>query len=270
MLSSRVMTRVLVLGGTGDARRLAALAGAAGLEVVSSLAGRTRAPLLPEGDVRVGGFGGVEGLAAYLRDERIDLLVDATHPFADVISAHAAEAATRAGVPRARLDRPVWREVPGDRWTHLASMEAAAEALPALGRRAFLAIGRQELAAFAGLEGVWCLARMIEPPEDDAAGPAAGQVLYDRGPFTEDGERALMRAHDIDVLVTRNSGGDDTAAKLAAARALGVPVVMVARPPAVEGDTVATPEAALEWLLARRDVARSAGPGDRAGLGFAS
>lgn len=251
MLSSRLMTRVLILGGTGDARRLAALAARAGLEVVSSLAGRTRAPRLPEGDVRVGGFGGVEGLAAYLVDERVDLLVDATHPYADVISAHAAEAATRAGVPSLRLDRPAWSEVPGDRWTHVASVDAAAAMLPSLGRRAFLAIGRQELAAFARLEGVWCLVRMIEPLEADTATPP-GEAIYDRGPFTEAGERALMLAHRIDVLVTRNSGGDDTSAKIAAARALGIPVVMVSRPEAVEGDTVATPEAALDWLRSRR------------------
>ena len=241
------MTRVLILGGTGDARRLAALASAAGFEVVSSLAGRTRDPRLPEGEVRVGGFGGVEGLAAYLEDERIDLLVDATHPFADEITAHAAESAALTGVPRLRLDRPAWEEVEGDRWARVSSIESAAEALPLLGRRAFLAIGRQELAAFAHLEGVWCLARMIEPPEPGAP-VSPGTILYDRGPFTEAGERALLEAHAIDVLVTRNSGGDDTYAKIAAARALGITVVMIARPPALSGETVSTPEAALAWL----------------------
>ena len=268
MLSSRLMTRVLILGGTGDARRLAALAAAAGFEVASSLAGRTSAPRLPAGDVRVGGFGGSEGLAAYLREARIDLLVDATHPFAETISAHAAEAATRSAVPRLRLNRPAWRESMGDRWTHAASMAGAAEVLPGLGRRAFLAIGRQEIAAFACLQGVWCLARMIEPPERGAPVPP-GLVITDRGPFAEAAERALMVAHGIDVLVSRNSGGDDTYAKIAAARDLGVLVVMVARPPVPPGDTVPTPEAALDWLFARSGAAGSAGPGDRAALGFA-
>ncbi len=257
MLSSGPMTRVLVLGGTGDARRLAALATHAGLDVVSSLAGRTRDPLLPEGDVRIGGFGGVEGLAAYLADERVDLLVDATHPYADEISAHAADAADRVGVPRLRLDRQAWEAVEGDRWTRVAGAHEAAAVLPRLGRRAFLAMGRQELGAFAGLDAMWCLARMIEPPDADAARPHNLEIVYDRGPFTEADECALLLDRAIDVLVTRNSGGDETYAKIAAARALGIAVVMIERPAQVPGEVVRTPEGALAWLLDRAGVRSS-------------
>lgn len=241
---------MLILGGTGDARRLASLATTAGFDVISSLAGRTSNPDLPEGEVRVGGFGRADGLAAYLRSEGVELLVDATHPFADQISANAAAAAAAAGVPRLLLQRPRWEETPGDRWVRVGSVDAAAAALPRLARRVFLTIGRQELAAFAHLEHLWFLYRMIEAPGVETPRPP-GELLLDRGPFSDDGERALMRAHRIEALVTRNSGGKETYPKIAAARALGLPVVMIDRPRLPASDIVDGPAVALTWLLAQ-------------------
>ncbi|BAL91962.1 putative precorrin-6X reductase [Actinoplanes missouriensis 431] len=220
--------RVLLLGGTADARRLAGLLVHEGHHVVSSLAGRTREPLLPAGEVRIGGFGGVEGLIAYLRGERIDVLVDATHPFAATMSEHAAVACAGLGVPRMVVDRPGWTASPGDVWHRVASLGEAAAVIPRLGRRVFLTTGRQGIAAFAELDECWFLARSVEPP--DAVAPKRLDVVLDRGPFTVDGERRLMAGHRIDVLVTKDSGGPD--AKLVAARELGIPVVMVNRPPA--------------------------------------
>jgi precorrin-6A/cobalt-precorrin-6A reductase len=239
--------RVLILGGTGDARRLASLATAAGFDVTSSLAGRTAHPTLPEGASRSGGFGGPEGLARYLRDGRFDCLVDATHPFADQISRNAAHAAALAGVPRVLLDRPGWEAVPGDRWIRVWSAEDAASKLTGLASRVFLTIGRQELAAFAHLQGIWFLYRMIDAP---AAGEPRlpGLLLLDRGPFSEDDERALMEQHRIEAVVTRDSGGEETYPKIAAARALGLPVVTIGRPPIPPGEVVQTPAEALAWL----------------------
>ena len=248
----RGVTRVLILGGTGDARRLASLATAAGFDVTSSLAGRTAQPILPEGAARSGGFGGADGLAAYLRDGRFDLLVDATHPFADQISQNAAQAAIRAGVQRLLLDRPSWDAVPGDRWLRVASEAEAASTLQGLAERVFLTIGRQELAAFAHLRAIWFLYRTIDAPAADVARPP-GLLLLDRGPFAEHGERALMEAHRIEALVTRNSGGAATYPKIAAARALGLPVVMIERPPVPAGEAVPSPTEALAWL--RRQAA---------------
>jgi precorrin-6A/cobalt-precorrin-6A reductase len=245
-----IVTRVLILGGTGDARRLAALAANAGFDVTSSLAGRTTSPLLPTGSTRSGGFGGSDGLSAYLRAEAFDLLVDATHPFAAQISANAAAAASETGVPRLLLDRPGWAADPGDRWERVASIEAAAERLAWRARRVFLTIGRQELAAFAHLSESWFLYRMIESPAADTPRPP-GELLLDRGPFDEAAERALMQTHRIDTLVTRNSGGDETYPKIAAARALGVVVLMIDRPPLPTGEVVHTPAEALAWLQAR-------------------
>jgi precorrin-6A/cobalt-precorrin-6A reductase len=244
------VTRVLILGGTGDAQRLASLAATAGFDVISSLAGRTTNPELPAGEVRVGGFGGADGLAAYLRTEDIDLLVDATHPFADQISANAAAAATATGVPRLLLERPRWKETPGDRWVRVDSIGAAAAALPGLAGRVFLTIGRQELAAFAHLEHLWFLYRMIEAPVVGTPRPP-GELLLDRGPFSDEDERALMRAHRIEALVTRNSGGEDTYPKIGAARALGLPVVTIDRPRLPASDVVDGPAEALTWLQAQ-------------------
>jgi precorrin-6A/cobalt-precorrin-6A reductase len=242
--------RVLILGGTGDARRLASLATAAGFDVTSSLAGRTAHPTLPEGASRSGGFGGAEGLAAYLRDGRFECLVDATHPFADQITRNAARAAELAGVPRLLLDRPGWDAVPGDRWIRVSSAEEAAGRLPGLASRVFLTIGRQELAAFAHLQWIWFLYRMIDAPERGAPRPP-GLLLLDRGPFPEHAERALMEQHRIEAVVTRNSGGEETYPKIAAARARGLTVVTIERPPIPPGEVVQTPAEALAWLQDR-------------------
>ena len=241
--------RVLILGGTTEGRALArACAADPTLEVVTSLAGRTGAPLPIPGAVRTGGFGGATGLAAYLRAERIDAVVDATHPFAATMTANAVAATARTGVPLVVLRRPGWRERPGDRWHRVASLDEAAAALPRLGRRVFLTTGRQGIAAFAARDDCWFLARSVEPPAPPM--PARLEVLLDRGPFTADGEHALMRRHGIDVLVTKDSGGP--AAKLDAARELGLPVVMVDRP--------AVPAAAVTVATVEEVLGRLTGP----------
>jgi len=271
--------RVLILGGTGDARRLAevltagsaggsdagdssgsagASAGSAGsavgrpgLAVVSSLAGRVRSPVLPPGEVRVGGFGGVAGLRAYLRAERIAAVVDATHPFAATMSASAAAATTELGIPLLVLRRPGWTPGDGDRWHWVPTLAAAAEALPGLGRRVFLTTGRGGLAAFAGLGEHWFLVRSVDPPEPPM--PPRLRTLLARGPFTLDAERELLREHRIDVLVTKDSGGAMTEAKLRAAGELGIPVVIQSRPPVPAGVPVETTVAgAARWLAAVR------------------
>uniref|UniRef100_A0AAU2VKM1 Cobalt-precorrin-6A reductase n=1 Tax=Streptomyces sp. NBC_00008 TaxID=2903610 RepID=A0AAU2VKM1_9ACTN len=241
---------VLVLGGTTEGRRLAELLVAALPEdarVTSSLAGRVAGPRLPPGEVRVGGFGGADGLAAWLGTHRVDALIDATHPFAGTISFNAAAAASAAHVPLLALRRPGWVPGRGDDWHPVGSLEEAAGALPALGRRVFLTTGRMGLAAFAGLDDLWFLMRSVDAPEPPY--PARMEVLLDRGPFGLDGERELIRRHRVDVLVTKDSGGAATAPKLAAAREAGIPVVVVRRPPVPEGIAVAdTPERALDWL----------------------
>ncbi|MFI7599184.1 cobalt-precorrin-6A reductase [Actinoplanes sp. NPDC049681] len=232
--------RVLVLGGTTEGRALAGR-----VPVISSLAGRTSAPLLPAGEVRVGGFGGVDGLTRYLRDERIQAVVDATHPFAATMTAHAAVACPAAGVPLLVLRRPGWTAGPGDVWHRVPSLAAAADAVPALGERVFLTTGRQSIAAFAALDGCWFLSRSVERPVPPM--PRRVEVVLDRGPFSVESERELLLSHRIDVLVTKDSGG--TAAKLDAARALGIPVVMVDRPALPAGvPTAATVDDAVRWL----------------------
>ncbi|MEU9187316.1 cobalt-precorrin-6A reductase [Streptomyces sp. NPDC048484] len=243
--------RVLILGGTTEARRLAGLLhGTPGLDLTSSLAGRVTGPRLPPGTVRVGGFGGTDGLTAWLCEHTVDVLIDATHPFAGTISFHAASAAAAAHVPLLALRRPGWVPVEGDVWHEAGSLEAAAELLPGLGRRVFLTTGRMGLAAFAGLDELWFLVRSVDSPGPPQ--PAHMEVLLDRGPFDLDGERELLRRHRVDVVVTKDSGGDATAPKLAAAREAGLPVVVIRRPPVPEGVPVMTdPEAAARWVVRR-------------------
>ena len=239
--------RLLILAGTSEAAALAeACADQRGLEVISSLAGRTRRPRALPGEVRVGGFGGAAGLERFLRARAIDRLVDASHPFAAQIGRHAASACRAAGVPRLRLLRPPWPRLEGDRWLEVDSLAEAARLLPEVGRRAFLTVGHHELVAFAGLERVWLLIRTIEPP----AGEPLERALYlqARGPFALPGELALLREHRIDVLVAKASGGAATYPKLAAARTLGLPVIMLRRPPPQAGPVVSSVAAALEWL----------------------
>ncbi|MCW5315106.1 cobalt-precorrin-6A reductase [Nostoc sp. KVJ3] len=241
--------RLLILGGTGDAAELAArVVTIQGLEAITSLAGRTRQPSVPLGDFRVGGFGGVAGLASYLRVKQIDLLIDATHPFASQISFNAADAATEVGVPRLMLIRPPWEKGNGDRWIEVDSVAAAAASLHNQAQRVFLTVGRQELAAFAHLEEIWFLMRMIDSPTDDALVPA-GKILCDRGPFTLNNERQILIHHKIDTIVSKNSGGNATKPKIIAARELGIKVVMVNRPAIPPGEQVNDVDGAVAWLF---------------------
>ncbi|MFJ3230683.1 cobalt-precorrin-6A reductase [Streptomyces sp. NPDC086787] len=227
---------VLILGGTAEARTLAAaLAARPVVRVTTSLAGRVARPGTVDGNLRVGGFGGAQGLADWLREHRVDAVVDATHPFAESITANAATAAEATGIPLVVLRRPGWRPAPGDRWHPVPSLDAAAAALPGLGRRVFLTTGRLGLAAFAHLTDLHFVVRSVDPPEPPM--PPHTEVILARGPFTEDGELALLREHRVDVLVTKDSGGEATAAKLTAARGLGLSVVVVRRPPLPDGLT---------------------------------
>jgi precorrin-6A/cobalt-precorrin-6A reductase len=241
-----VPVRILILGGTGEARELAAALVTAGSDVISSLAGRVGQPRLPDGPVRVGGFGGAEGLAAYLREERVTHVIDATHPFAEGITANAARAAADAGVPRLVLRRPAWDAEPA--WDTVPDIGAAAAAVRDWpGEGVFLTTGRRDLAAFAPDDRHQFLVRTVDPPEGPV--PPRMTLILDRGPYTVEGESALIREHRIGLLVTKNSGGPMTAAKLTAARDLGAHVVMVARPPLPPGSTaVATVPEALRWL----------------------
>lgn len=240
--------RVLILGGTAEARELARrLSRQTGLEVVTSLAGVTRNPELPPGELRRGGFGGAAGLEAYLRDEAVACLVDATHPYAERISANAAAATAAAGVPRLQLLRPPWNEEPGDRWIRVRDTKEAAKRLPDLGRRVFISSGRQGIGAFRTLSAHWFLIRLIDPPEAPLPLPAY-EVTPGRAPFTIEQETGLLQRHRIEVLVSKNSGGDMTYAKIAAARSLGLPVVMLDRPAPQPGPTITEPAAAADWL----------------------
>lgn len=224
------MVKVLILGGTTEATALAKrLAGHPGIDARVSLAGRTRNPVLPPLPTRIGGFGGVEGLAGYLRAEGIGAVIDATHPFADRISANAAAACAQVSVPLRVLTRPAWVAGAGDRWIGVPDMDAAALALRDLGDTVFLTIGRQQVAAFEAMPDKRYLIRAVDPPEPMPALPRMSLIL-DRGPFTVEGELALMRGQGVEVVVAKNSGGRATDAKLEAARALGLPVVMVERP----------------------------------------
>jgi precorrin-6A/cobalt-precorrin-6A reductase len=242
--------RLLILGGTTEAAALArSLVEAYGdrLAVTTSLAGRTRAPAMLPGAVRSGGFGGTAALANYLEVQRIGMVIDATHPFAAQISANAVSACEIAAVPRLVLIRPNWSLQHGDNWVDFDTVNAAAEGLPRFGQRAFLTVGRQDLGAFAALADMWFLVRLIEMPVDPLL-VADCQVVTGRGPFSVQDERNLMASHQIDVLVTKASGGEATAAKLHAARLLGLPVVMVRRPAAAAGPRVDDVAAAVAWV----------------------
>lgn len=219
--------RILILGGTRDARDLAHALVAAGRNVVTSLAGVTQQPLLPTGDVRIGGFGGVDGLRSFLESGLIRLVVDATHPFAARMSAQAFEACQSNGVRLVRLERAPWVATEGDDWTYVSSIEEAAEVLPA-GARVLLTTGRKELLPFFERHDISGIARMIEAPPADP--PANWQILRERPPFGVSDETALMAGNAITHLVTKNAGGSATEAKLEAARQLKIPVIMVARP----------------------------------------
>ncbi len=239
---------VLVLGGTREARDLAALLIGAGIPVTSSLAGRVSRPALPIGDVRIGGFGGTAGLVAYVREQGVRAVVDATHPFAATISEHAAAAARMTGVPLLRLQRPGWEDHPGaDIWHWVDSTADAVRAAERLGRRTFVTTGRQTLAAYAGWTDRYALVRVVEPLQGPV--PSGWEVLLSRGPYDLASETALLRDHRIDVLTTKNSGGSLTEAKLQAAADLGVAVVVVRRPPPPAGvTTITAPSEVAHWL----------------------
>lgn len=238
------MRRVLVLAGTTEATALADRLHGDGFDVVSSFAGVTRERQPRPGRVRVGGFGGADGLERYLRDEAIDLVVDATHPFAAVMPFNAAEATRRASVPLLRLLRPAWTAVRGDQWIDVANLDEAAAALDSY-RRVLLTVGRQSATAFARCDDITFVVRSIEPIDDVL--PGAMRVL-DRGPFDLAAERALLVEHRIDAIVSKNSGGSATEAKLTAARELGIPVVMVARPAQPDVQQVADVDDAFGWV----------------------
>ncbi|NMG06381.1 cobalt-precorrin-6A reductase [Brasilonema sp. UFV-L1] len=243
------MKRLLILGGTGDAAELAAKASAIPeVEVITSFAGRTSQPQAPAGILRIGGFGGETGLVRYLIEAKIDILIDATHPFATQISFHAAAASATCKIPHLMLIRPAWERLPDDEWVEVESVEAAAVVLPEFGKRVFLTIGRQQLAPFASLEDIWFLMRLIELPASDALVPS-GVILCDRGPFALKNERKLLIEHQIDTIVSKNSGGDATYAKMIAARELEVKVIMVKRPATPVGEQVSDVESAVAWLI---------------------
>jgi precorrin-6A/cobalt-precorrin-6A reductase len=243
--------KLLILGGTEGARRLAGrLAEHSGLAVITSLAGRTSRPEAISGALRRGGFGGVVGLQAYLAEEQISLVVDATHPFAEVISQNAAKACAALGLSLLRLTRPPWTPQEGDSWVPVADAPAAAAKLPGLGQRVFLTTGHKDLAAFAKLDETWFLIRLIDPPKDPLPLKRV-EVVLARGPFDTASEIALFQEHRIEVLVTKNSGGTATAAKLAAARELALPVVMIQRPALPLDEGAASPEEAEAWVRER-------------------
>lgn len=242
---------MLILGGTSEARALAAELVARDVPVTSSLAGRVAEPRLPEGDIRVGGFGGPEGLARWLADHDVRAVVDATHPFARRISASAATATAAAGVPVLRLERPGWQPGEGDDWHWADTLADAARLLPDLGTRALLTTGRQGLAEFAGLD-MWLLARCVDPPDaSDGPLPRRLEVILSRGPYHLADEAELLRRHRIDVLVTKDSGGDMTAAKLHAAREARIPVIVVRRPPRPDMPRSADVKSAVCWVVDR-------------------
>ncbi|WP_017303526.1 cobalt-precorrin-6A reductase [Spirulina subsalsa] len=246
--------RVLILGGTGEASALAGkIEAIPGVEAIASLAGRTKDPITLTTPSRQGGFGGATGLANYLRREGIDFLIDATHPFAAQISFNAAQAASDCGIPRLMLSRPAWEKVPGDHWIEVESNQGAADILPGFAERVFLTIGRQELPTYAHLKDIWFLMRMIDPPPSNANIPP-GQLLLARGPFSLESERSLLQDYQIGGLVSKNSGGHATYAKIIAARELGITVIMVKRPPVPEGEKVADVQSVLAWLETRLET----------------
>ena len=241
---------VLLLGGTAEASALARrLAEDSRFSGTLSLAGVTRSPKPSPLDTRTGGFGGADGLAAYLRQHDVDALIDATHPFAAAMSANAATAAAAASVPAISLLRPAWRERPGDRWIRVSDMTAAAAALGAAPRTVFLTIGRKDLAPFRDVPQHRYIVRSVDPPPPDLL-PEGAVCIAARGPFALEDEERLLRERGIEALVTKNSGGAATAAKLIAARRQSLPVVMVDHPPPA-GATVPTVDEAWEWLVAR-------------------
>ena len=238
---------VLVLGGTAEATALCAALHARGIKGVVSFAGRVERPARQPLPRRMGGFGGVDGLAAYLKDNAVTHVVDATHPFTAQMSAHAVAACARAGVPLIALSRPPWTEQPGDSWRRVPDMAAAADALAGPACRVMLAVGRMYLPLFEAHPQHFYLLRLVDPPATPPNFPDM-HIELSRGPFTLDGDRALMAAQDIDLVVSRNAGGKGARAKIDAARDRGIAVIMIARPALPERVEAASVDAVLEWL----------------------
>jgi precorrin-6A/cobalt-precorrin-6A reductase len=251
--------RVLILGGTTEASALAALlAGDARFDTTLSLAGRTSNPRPQPLTTRVGGFGGIEGLVQWLHDEKVDAVIDATHPYAAQMSANALAACTQAGLPLGSIVRPPWQRLEDDSWRVVPTPEAAAVALGKTPLRVFLSLGRQDLHAFAAAPQHRYVARTIEMPEQ-AALPPNLRILQARGPFDRDSEARLLEKEAIDVIVSKNSGGTATYAKIEAARELDLPVIMIARPDKPAGHVLGSPEEAVAWL-------HGCAPGSRRGV----
>ena len=247
------MIRLLILGGTSEGSALArALAGRTDISPLLSLAGRTEHPVVPPIAHRIGGFGGLDGLGDFIAQEGVVAVVDATHPFAARISAHAVAACARAGIPLATFTRPPWQPKAGDRWIAASDIDAAAAKLGSAPQRVFLTTGRLDLARFKRAPQHHYLIRTIDPPTP-ADLPPDHTLLLARGPFTVADEEAMLRAHAIDVLVTKNSGAAASAAKLVAARQRTVSVIMVDRPPAAGGITFFTLNETLAWIATQRE-----------------
>ncbi|MBO6518465.1 MAG: cobalt-precorrin-6A reductase [Rhodospirillales bacterium] len=241
---------VVILGGTAEARRLAdALVDERGerLRVITSLAGRTKNPKYPKGEIREGGFGGADGLAAYLEDVSAGLLIDATHPYAAQISRHAAEAAVEKGVPRLLLNRPAWDAQDGDHWIHVKSVGEAVQEISRKSDACLITTGVNDLVAFTPIITTKLFVRLIEKPESLPLQDA--EIVIGSPPYRKDDEVALMRMLGIDLMVTKNAGGDATYAKIEAARTLGIEVIMIDRPPLPDGETVTSVDEAARRAL---------------------
>lgn len=238
--------RALILGGIADASLLAAEIARAGIDAVYSYGGRTRAPADQPLPTRIGGFGGVSGLADYVRREGITHVIDATHPFAAEMSRNAVEACAETDTPLIALERAPWAEASGDKWIEVGDVNAAVAALPEAPARVFLAIGRQHIAPFATKPQHAYTLRFVDPPE--APLPFAADVIVSRGPFTLEDELEMMRTRGIAWIVARNSGGDGARAKIDAARMLGLPVIMISRPRLLERLRVESVPEVMQWL----------------------
>ena len=238
--------RALILGGIADASLLAAEIARAGIDAVYSYGGRTRTPADQPLPTRIGGFGGVSGLADYISRERITHVIDATHPFAAEMSRHAIAACAAAGTPLIALERAPWAKAPDDNWIEVVDVNAAVAALPEARANVFLAIGRQHIAPFAAKPQHAYTLRFVDPPEVPL--PFAADVIVSRGPFTIDGELEMMRMRGIAWIVARNSGGDGARAKIDAARLLGLPVIMISRPNLPERKRVESVAEVMQWL----------------------
>jgi precorrin-6A/cobalt-precorrin-6A reductase len=239
--------RALLLGGTGDANALAEALVRAGIDAIYSYAGRTQIPLKHALPIRIGGFGGAVGFADYIRQMRITHVIDATHPFAAEMSRHAVEASAATCTPLIAVERAPWMRSVGDNWIEVANIEAAVGALPDAAARVFLAIGRQHIAPFAAKPQHGYTLRLVDAPEAALPLPNA-EVIVSRGPFTLEGDRKLMASRRIDILVARNSGGTGARAKIDAARELGIPVILIARPALPERTRAESVEDVMAWL----------------------